>query len=246
MLDQALRISGALGLSGLTIAGIIFFAWQTFKHLGAKWLDEKFAERLADYKHRQSQEIEHLRGEIARLLDRTTRLHSAEFEVLPRAWELLGGAFGEIGSCISAIKSYANVTWLNSEELEAALDQPFLREFEKSNIRKLSGNDRQKEYSEIIDYHRYREASNLWIEFNNFVITKGIFLEPGISKQFDEISKRLLGILDDYQFKRFEKNTELGWTEIRNSWKEIDALRATLKEAVVARLWSDPMAKSEI
>jgi hypothetical protein len=249
MLDQALRIVGVLGLGGLTVAATVAAAYALFKRLGAQWLDAKFAERLADYQHRQNQEIERLRGDIARLLDRTTRLHSQEFEVLPQAWELLGRAVGSVGSCVSALKQYPDVKWLTPEELERIFDsQPLMAEFEKQKVRERTHQERQDEFTEILDLHRYRQASDDLRDFHNFIVTKGIFLEPDLSAQFDELSAKLWSVLHDYRFKHFEKSKSPSWTEIRDGWKKADETRASLKAAVVARLWSDPspMEKADV
>jgi hypothetical protein len=239
MWDQALRIVGVLGLGGVTIAGAVGIAYALFKHLGSKWLDAKFAERLADYQHRQNQEIERLKGDLARLLDRTTRLHSQEFEVLPKAWEFLGRAMGSVGSCVSAIKSYPDVAWLNAAELEATLaDQPKMSEHEKGKVRSLEGRQRQDEFSQIIDIHRYRQAADDLMEFHNFVVTKGIFLDPALSVRFTELSSAMWTVFEDYKWKRFEAATEISWTQIRDGWHKVDSDRNELKTAVVARLWA--------
>ncbi|WP_312083875.1 hypothetical protein [Brevundimonas sp.] len=247
MWDQALRIAGVLGLGGVTIAGAVAVAYALFKHLGSKWLDAKFAERLVDYQHRQNQEIERLRGEIARLLDRTTRLHSQEFEVLPKAWELLGHTVGSVGTCVSALKSYADVTWLNGAELERVLNnQPKMAEFEKETVRELEGQARQKKFGEIQDEHQFRQASDDLMAFHNYIVTKGIFLEPVLSAQFDELSNALWRVLQDYRFRQFEGSTTPTWTEIRDGWTKADEKRASLKEAVISRLWAANQATVDV
>lgn len=237
--ELIVKVAGYAGLVGVTLAGLAGAAYLLFKHLGAKWLDAKFAERLADYQHRQNQEIERLRGDIARLLDRTTRLHSQEFEVLPRAWELLGHAVGSVGACVSALKSYPNVTWLNGPELDRVLEnQPKMAEFERDKVKELEGQPRQKEFGEILDQHQFRQASDDLMAFHNFIVTKGIFLEPVLSTKFDELSSALWSVLQDYRFRQFEKSTTPTWTEIRDGWKKADETRANLQAAVIARLWT--------
>jgi hypothetical protein len=56
------------------------------KLFGEKWLNTKFEERLATFKHEHQKEIEQLRLRINTLMDRTTKLHQREFDVLPEAW----------------------------------------------------------------------------------------------------------------------------------------------------------------
>jgi hypothetical protein len=72
---------GTLLASGIVSAGALF---ALFKIFGEKWLDAKFEQRLAKYKHEHDQEIERLRGRINALMDRTIKLHQHEFETLPQ------------------------------------------------------------------------------------------------------------------------------------------------------------------
>jgi hypothetical protein len=59
----------------LTVAGGgAAVAYGLFKFFGEKWLNAKFEEHLATFKHEQQKEIERLRLRINTLTDRTTRL----------------------------------------------------------------------------------------------------------------------------------------------------------------------------
>jgi hypothetical protein len=71
-----------LGL-GITATAMVAAAYAFFQFLGRRWLEARFAERLEKFKHDQNQEIERLRYRINALMDRTTKLHQHEFEVLP-------------------------------------------------------------------------------------------------------------------------------------------------------------------
>ena len=72
-----------LGL-GITATAMVAAAYAFFQFLGRRWLEARFAERLEKFKHDQNQEIERLRYRINALMDRTTKLHQHEFEVLPK------------------------------------------------------------------------------------------------------------------------------------------------------------------
>lgn len=78
---------------GVTAAVAATAAFAAFQFLGKTWLEAHFAERLEKFKHDQNQEIERLRYRINALMDRTTKLHQHEFEVLPEIWNKLGIAF---------------------------------------------------------------------------------------------------------------------------------------------------------
>jgi len=68
-------ILGGLGVS----AGVYWL----FKTVVDKWLTAKFSERLENFKHEQTKELENLRFEINALMDRTIKLHQNEFKILP-------------------------------------------------------------------------------------------------------------------------------------------------------------------
>src|ERR1700674_4226477 len=95
ILGSILSFFGAIG-------AVVGAAYLFFKFLGEKWLTAKFDERLAAYKHAQQRELEELKGKINALMDRTTKLHQREFEVLPEVWGRLVEARGRIGLAISS------------------------------------------------------------------------------------------------------------------------------------------------
>src|SRR5438270_8371291 len=73
--------------------GIAALAYALLRFFGEKWLNAKFEERLAAYKHAQQKELEELRFKINTLMDRTIKLHQREFDVLPEAWGRLRDTF---------------------------------------------------------------------------------------------------------------------------------------------------------
>jgi hypothetical protein len=94
---------GGVAVVGGAVAG---FALWLFKLFGEKWLSNRFAERLAAFQHEQVKEIERLRFDISKMLDRTSKLHDHEFEVLPKAWELLTKSYYTTGSIVASFQSY--------------------------------------------------------------------------------------------------------------------------------------------
>jgi hypothetical protein len=60
---------------------------------GEKWLDSKFGARLQDLRHEHERQMESLRLESSRSLDRATRLSEREFEVSAEAWALVFDAY---------------------------------------------------------------------------------------------------------------------------------------------------------
>jgi hypothetical protein len=72
ILGPILTAIGAFIVAGGGLAAIVY---AIFKFFSEKWLNAKFEERLAAYKHEQQKEIEQLRFKINALMDRTVKLH---------------------------------------------------------------------------------------------------------------------------------------------------------------------------
>jgi hypothetical protein len=66
MIEDIFKLVGLVVVAGGGLAGIAF---AIFRVLGEKWLDNKFQERLAAYRHEQQKEIERLRLNINKLFD---------------------------------------------------------------------------------------------------------------------------------------------------------------------------------
>jgi hypothetical protein len=91
LLQNVLTAIGAFIVAG---GGVGAIAYALFRFFSEKWLNAKFEERLAAYKHAQQKELEELRFKISALMDRTTKLHQREFDTLPEAWTKLNDAYG--------------------------------------------------------------------------------------------------------------------------------------------------------
>lgn len=100
-MEDAVR--SLFALVGLVLGaggGVAIVAYALLRFFGEKWMNAKFEERLAAFKHAQEKELEELRYKINALLDRTVKLHQKEFDVIPEAWgmkstnaTILGRAF---------------------------------------------------------------------------------------------------------------------------------------------------------
>jgi hypothetical protein len=119
---------GTLLASGIVSAGALF---ALFKIFGEKWLDAKFEQRLAKYKHEHDQEIERLRGRINALMDRTIKLHQHEFETLPQVWSRLNDAFGLTQSLVASFQSYPDLSGISADHLDEFLNTTPLHNWEK-------------------------------------------------------------------------------------------------------------------
>ncbi|HZE55412.1 MAG TPA: hypothetical protein VE111_19335 [Bradyrhizobium sp.] len=106
-----------------------------FRTFSEKWLNAKFEERLAAYKHEQQKELEHLKFSINAQMDRATKLHQKEFEALPEAWARLMHAHGIIMSVVSRLQSLPDLNAMRPDQLEDFLVNSKLAECQREIIR---------------------------------------------------------------------------------------------------------------
>jgi len=134
-LDQVLKLVGGLVVAGVSLSLIVY---QAFKHLAVKWLDARFDERLQAIKHEHEKEIERLRFNISALLDRATKLHQREFEVLPEAWSKLNDSFWCTRGFVLPIQSFPDIDQMVQPQQEEFIASCRLMEWEKAEIRQAN------------------------------------------------------------------------------------------------------------
>jgi hypothetical protein len=172
-----------LGITGSLAATA---AYGAFRFLGKKWLDARFAERLERFKHDQNQEIERLRYRINALMDRTTKLHQHEFEVLPEVWGKMSIAFAASTTFTSRMTSYPDLNTMSAGQYAEFLDSSDLLPWQKDELRTTG--DRNAHYQEIIFWHRLDRVTSLHSDFHNYFISKGIFIQPELKEKIRTLS----------------------------------------------------------
>ena len=160
-----------------------------------KWLTNRFQGQLDALKHVQAQEIERLRAKIAGMLDRATKLHHHEFEVLPMVWDKLTTMMGSASVAVANFKSYADVGGMSAEELELILDQTKFAEYEKAELRQLHRHERETRFISLTDRDRLRTAFKDRADYHNAIIKHAIFIEPSILEKMKELSHLIVDAL---------------------------------------------------
>ncbi len=120
-MDIVQKLLSFFGLAAISLGGVAAFAYWLFKLFSDKWLTAKFSQQLEKNKHDQQKELEDLRFEFNKLMDRTVKLHQREFDVLPEAWALLVEAYGITMAVTSSMQQYADVERMNEIQLDAFL-----------------------------------------------------------------------------------------------------------------------------
>src|SRR6266850_6530058 len=116
-MDFIANLLATIGAIVIGAGAVGAFAWWLFRLFSEKWLNAKFEERLAAYKHEQQKELEHLKFSINAQMDRATKLHQKEFEALPEAWARLMRAHGLTMSVVSRFQSTPDLNAMKPAQL---------------------------------------------------------------------------------------------------------------------------------
>lgn len=155
-------LGAAVGLGG----GLVAISYALFRFFGEKWINAKFEERLAAYKHAQQKELEELRFKINALMDRATKLHQREFDVLPDAWAKLIDAHGITIAITSAFQRYPDFDQMSGPHLDEFLAASPLANWQKDEIK---GEAKKGDYYiQAIAWHKITAAREAIREFHIF------------------------------------------------------------------------------
>jgi hypothetical protein len=131
------------------------------KLFGEKWLNTKFEERLASFRHEHQKEIERLRLRINTLMDRTTKLHQREFDVLPEAWGRINDAYDKI--CGGMFRFDPNLENMTEAQLDHFLSKSSLADWEKNELK--AADDKNRYYANCSVLHEMKDTLlcyNVW------------------------------------------------------------------------------------
>lgn len=231
-----LEIIGAVSLSGGTI---VAFTYWLFKLFSDKWLTAKFAKRLEDHKHSQQKDLENVRFEISKIMDRTIKLHQREFDILPKAWELLVDANGIASAVLSPLQQYADVARMNDSQLDKFLESSHLEDWEKDELK--SASNKSEYYWKSLQRHRVSEAREAVRLFHVYRLKNGIFILAEINDKLEQIDNLLFKAVNE---RVYHLQDEQGVRERRESkaWDKLNAdgqnLMKELETEIHDRLWN--------
>lgn len=205
-----------------------------------RWISSRFQKQLDELKHTQNQEIEKLRAKTSAALNRIAQLHQHEFEVLPKAWDLLSVAYASTQTVLSAFQRIPDVQYRSIEELKVILDGSGFLEHEKDEIISADGLSRQDAYLKYHILQNLREALSNHSEFQRFIVLKGIFVEPVLQQKMLDLGALMWECLDEHrelsalpngQLRDFQKN--------RDKWKNAAGMRDDIRNRISERLWAE-------
>ncbi|WP_404403132.1 hypothetical protein [Pelagibacterium halotolerans] len=189
---QALGVLASVGATGFVLVTV---AYWFFKLFAEKWLDAKFKRQLTELEHAKLQELEHIKFEVAKLLDRNVKLNEREFELLPDLWEKAIDAHAVTQSSLSPFQRYAVLRKMNATQIEEHFQELGLQKWEREKI--LSSGDVDQEYQRVMTARRIDAARSAARDFEIARRRFGIFAQSDI----DDALKNLADLLFDAIFE---------------------------------------------
>jgi len=231
-LDPLFKFVGGIVLAG---GGISLIVYQIFKHLASKWLDSKFDERLQALRHLHGKEIEQLKFRISTLLDRATKLHQREFDILPEAWSKLNDAFWATRGFVHPMQSFPNIDRMSGPQQASFIAACKLLDWQKVEL--STAKDKNKDYQDKIFWHRLAEIQDKDREAYTFVVKNGIFINEEIRLKFSAIHDLVWNSLTEHKMNQEHNIRPLQREKIGKLLAEGEDQMKELERLVHVRLW---------
>jgi hypothetical protein len=226
----------ALGGIGLFATILVGASYYLFRVLGSKWLDAKFEERLANYKHEQQKELEQLKFEINSLMDRTVKLHQREFDVLPEAWGLVNDAFVAMEPIGIGFHQYPDLNRMTEPQIESLLEESELDNWQKDELRKVG--NKTDYYRKATAPLQVVKADKTRAEFSRYLAKNGIFIPGPMKGKFKAIDALMWDALIERRFTLQHPGLEQKFTKGMALHEQGGEILKSLEADVQARLWN--------
>lgn len=155
-------------------------AFAVVRVFGEKWLDSKFAGRLQDLRHEHERQMESVRLETSRTLDRSTRLSEREFDVSAHAWSLVYDAFNRTMGAMPGLRQQADFTKLSDHLARIVAEKSGFEQWETDEFLAAPKDDRNKRFSERMRLHEMRDAKTAISEASLYLNRKALFLDVAV------------------------------------------------------------------
>lgn len=234
----------------VTTAGIggAIGAWL-FKLLGEKWISGFFERRMEAFKHDQARDLEKMRFEMSTLLDRKTKVHQREYEILPEIWSCLVDSWHQTRAFVSPLRMYPDLLTSSDEQAAEILSHTPLAQSQRDAVMAAPRGERHVVYRKNIYFHEKGDANDVWRKGYQVLQRQGIFVEPVLKAKMNELNEMMWEAILEHEGN---EEHDIRPRE-RNKSKELDGrgkeLMKEIEEAIHGRLWdsappSDPSAAS--
>ncbi len=229
-------VAAAFGATVFTLSVLTGLALWFFKLFGEKWLSNTFAKRLEAFRHDQQKELEHLRFEINKLFDRTTKLHQREFDVLPKAWSLLVTSYNAVLGITSPLQIYPDIDRMSAPQLDEFLSNSPLEGWRKEELK--NAGDKNRYYQDVIFWNRLNSVRKEARKSAFFLRRRGIFVTPALKEKFSMVEGLIWDALSEYELNKNEAVSPKRFADQQKLRKEGELLMKQLEKEVQARLWN--------
>ncbi|MBR0882718.1 MULTISPECIES: hypothetical protein [Bradyrhizobium] len=240
-MDMLSTLFALVGYVVVGVGAVGAFVWWLFRTFSEKWLNAKFEERLAAYKHEQQKELEHLKFEINAQMDRATKLHQKEFEALPEAWARLMDAHGMTVSLVSRYQSHPDLNRMRPDQLEDFIVHSKLAEWQRQLVR--DADDKTNAYRNQIEPFKIARTRKASRKFYLYFRKNGIFIREPIKQKFEALDQLMLSAMSEHEMNFQHKTRE---------FKSIDRLASdgekmvkALEGEVQKRLWDSTRQETD-
>jgi hypothetical protein len=214
--------------------GAVGIAYALFVFLGKKWIENKFATKLEEYKSEQKRELENVRYKINTLFNRVTKIHEKEYEVLPTAWSKLHDAKDHISSLVSPLQTYPDFSRLKEAEIKSILKGYKWDDHQIDDL--ISANDKNEHFQKRIFWQHLGEARVKFSDFHNYIVRNRIFLSEELKEQFNKADDLMWDALVTREVGEEAKDHKMIYESYKKLKENIDLLITTIEKLVQERL----------
>lgn len=234
-MDETLKsILTAFGGLSATAIALVSVAYWLFRWFGEKFIEAKFASSLEAFKHEKQKELEHIKFEINKLFDRSTKFHQKEFDVLPTAWEMLEDARAHVGGTIAALQQYPDLTGMPESKINDLLSARDFKDFEIQEI--LSHASPTEALSKKLTWRGFVAAQKSAQACLFYIRRNGIFMPKDIQTQFLKASDLIWGALIEWEIQTRWGTGDRSLSAQNAFGKELPLIMDKLESELRARL----------
>ena len=240
LLQQILAYLGGIVAIGATAAAAAFGMFRLF---ATKWIETRFSERLEAFRHRQNQEIEHLRFRINTHFDRMTKLHQHEFDILPQAWSLANDAYYKTLRIAGGFSQHPDLDRMGDGQFAEFVEVCRLNNWEKEELKKLNPPNRNRYYIAQIYWQDFNDARVAGGVFSEFIMKNTIFIEDILSDELFKLCDLITTAIIREQFESRGPRLRDGETTYEIITKGAKPLLAQIGTRIRTRLWTQENAE---
>jgi hypothetical protein len=153
-----------------------------------KWLQSRFDRQLEAFRSEKARELEALKFEASRLLDRATKVHQHEFEVLPALWDKMTVALSATAHLVNRGQRLTKTEGMGEGQLADFVKNLDLPQWEKEEFLALPPEERDDNLWLKLKWMRLRRALGLHGEFQDYFISNSIFLRGDLRAEVRRLS----------------------------------------------------------